>query len=119
MTGFSNAQNNANGAIPVWIVAGPGSPSGGSNVTVGDAFTVTTGGTAVNAIIAANGGIITNPANASESLWVDPINAAGTAAPGTNGTTFEVPPGQSFSCFPGNTSVNAVSSNHTFTCIKW
>lgn len=118
MTGYSNDQGRANGALPVWIVAGPGSPSGGSGVTVGDAVKVTTGGTPVNAIVGGNGGLITNPSSASVSLWVDPINAAGTSI-GTNGTTFEVPPGQSFSCYPGTTSVNSSDSNHLFTCIKW
>ena len=118
MAGFPNGQNNANAAIPVWIASAPGSPSGGSGVTVGDAVKVVTGGTAVNAIVAGNGGLITNPSSASVSLWVDPINPAGTDI-GTNGTTFEVPPGQSFSCYPGTTSVNSSDSNHLFTCIKW
>lgn len=92
------------------------SPAGGLT------HTVAVGGTAVNAfgISPAGGGYITNPFGASESLFVDPVNPAGTSAPGTYGTTSELVPGQTYPIQPGLTgpvTVNAVTSAHAFTVV--
>lgn len=84
----------------------------------GLASVVTAGGTPV---IAAgpnpNGGFITNPNAATESIFVDPVGAAAVVA---GGTTFEVGPGQTWDLIPGqttNTSVNAVTSGHAFSIV--
>ena len=96
----------------------------------GDASTVVTGGTAVTAVAAnptgQNGGIITNPASAAdqgvnppEPLYVNPVDSATLEA---NGNTFEIGPGQSWLLIPGQTTattVNALTSGHKFTCIKY
>lgn len=73
-----------------------------------------------------NGGFITNPASAAdqglanaEDLFVDPVGAASEAG---NGTTFRLAPGQTWSLIPGQTtptSVNAASSGHKFSVVKW
>jgi len=86
-------------------------------------FKVTTGGTAVTVFNASElnvGGIVTNPTGATESLFIDIVNTPGTLAPGTNGTTFELVPGQTF-LVPPNIStaveVNAVTNGHSFTAV--
>jgi hypothetical protein len=64
------------------------------------------------------GGTIVNPFNASESLFVDIVNTAQTTAPGTQGTTVELVPGQAFSVpanFGGVVSANAITTGHTFS----
>jgi hypothetical protein len=89
--------------------------------------TVSTGGTAVNAVGPnPNGGIITNPASAidqgisvAENLYVNPVTTAGTVG---HGTTFTLAPGQSWIIIPGQTtptSVNAVTSGHAFSVVSW
>jgi hypothetical protein len=91
----------------------------------GAAHTVVTGGSPVVAVTAGTiigGGVIRNPAGASEVLLVDLVNPAQTSAPGTNGTTIDVPIGGSFDIPPGLTnqvSVNAASSAHAFVCVIW
>lgn len=94
---------------------------------IGNTYVVTTGGTSVVPVPAnPNGGIITNPllatdqglANA-EPLIVNPIGTAGTHEGGSN---FALQPGQSWQIIPGQTtptSVNALSSGHTFSVIYW
>jgi hypothetical protein len=88
-------------------------------------FTVVVAGTAVNAFPAGsivNGAIIVNPSNAGESLWVDLVNTAQTASPGTNGTTFEIPAGSKFTVpgsMVGAVSVNAVTAGHTFAATRF
>lgn len=88
---------------------------------------ITTGGTAVNAVGPnPNGGFITNPVSASdqgiataEVLYVDPVGTAGLAG---NGTTFALYPGQSWPLIPGQTtptSVNAATSGHKFSIVRW
>jgi hypothetical protein len=87
----------------------------------GLASTVPTGGTAVVAIGAnPNGGFITNPASATETLFVDPTGNAATLTAG--GTCFGLAPGQTWSVIPGqttSTSVNAASNGHTFSSVVW
>lgn len=89
--------------------------------SAGNATEITTGGTAAVAFVGGtvqNGAVITNPIEATESLFVDPVNPAGVAAPGAHGTTFELAAGQSFRVpaqYANDVSVNAASSGHTFT----
>ena len=81
---------------------------------------VTTGGTAVLAIPSrVNGGIIVNPSNASESLFVDQTKTATTTSGATN---YALAAGQSWFVIPGSSigiSVNAVTSAHSFFCVMW
>lgn len=84
---------------------------------------ITNGGTAVvvfpgGSII--NQGIIVNPPEATESLFVDWINTPGTTAPGVNGTTFEVQIGQQITVPPvkSATMANAITNGHTFTAVS-
>jgi hypothetical protein len=103
-----------------WFPAGNGD-TGASQPLIAS---VTTGGTAVSPFnsIAPNrmpsgGAVIKNPTAASEALFVDIVNVAQTAEPGTNGTTVSLAAGQSFVVppnFTGTVSVNAVSSAHVF-----
>jgi len=96
-----------------------------------DVTIVATGGTPVNAIAAnpagIGGGILANPiqpadqglANA-EPLYVDPTGNPATLQ--GNGSTFRLESGQSWSAIPGQTtatSVNAQSSGHKFSGVKW
>lgn len=89
--------------------------------------TVVTGGTAVVAISgASNGYYIANPASATdqglgstEALYVDTTQAATTAGSGTNAA---LAAGQPFYGIAGSNvsvSVNAASSGHAFTCVRW
>jgi hypothetical protein len=86
----------------------------------GLATEVVTGGQAVIAIPAnPNGGIIMNPLESGENLYVNPVGAASTSAGGSN---FEIPPGKSWNVIPGQTtatSVNAPSNSHVFSAIYW
>ena len=66
-----------------------------------------------------NGGFITNPAGATESLFVNPVAAALLTA---GGTTFELRPGQSWDIIPGQTTatnVNAVTTGHVFSVVSY
>lgn len=92
-----------------------------------DVTTVTTGGTAVNAFSGpVNGYYIVNPLTladegivAAEPLLLNPAGAATAAA---NGTTEALPPGAIFAGIAGSTgpvSINAVTSGHKFTCVRW
>jgi hypothetical protein len=96
-------------------------PRGGA-VTV-----VTTGGTAVTAISGpSNGCYIINPLTTTdeglgltEPLYVDPTTAATTAG---NVTNVALAPGQPWFCPANSTlpvSVNAASSGHKFTVVRW
>lgn len=114
----------------VWYAAGTQSISildKPRTATAGNAFSVAVGGTAVNAILAGTvhgGALITNPLGApgGESLFIDMVNAPGTVAPGANGTTIELVPGQSY-LFPQGlqnlVQANAATNGHTFTCLVW
>ena len=85
---------------------------------------VTVGGTAVSPFnsvspnrMPSGGAVIKNPTAATEALFVDIVNVAQTAEPGTNGTTVSLAAGQSFVVppnFTGTVSVNAVTSAHAF-----
>ena len=106
-----------------WYVTTPS-----TTPTAGSASTVTTGGTAVNALTTgpAHGCQIINPLaatdqniGAAEPLYVNIVGAAGLVA---NGATAALAPGQSFQCVPGQlsaTSVNAATSGHKFTVFAW
>lgn len=84
-----------------------------------DAYIVTTGGVPVVAFATATANAyITNPNTATESLWVDPVNAAGLVSPGVNGTTTELVAGQSYAPPTGaRISVNAATSGHAFVAV--
>ena len=81
---------------------------------------VATGGTPV--VVAApliNGCYITNPQDATEPLFVDPVAPAATVE---GGTTIALAPGQTYNAVPGQTNsltVNAATSGHVFSCVRW
>lgn len=67
------------------------------------------------------GGYITNPLDAGQSLYIDPVGAPGTAAPGASGTTTELVPGQTYSLptnFNGAVMVNATLAQ-SFTAVAF
>jgi hypothetical protein len=88
--------------------------------TAGNASSIVTGGTSVIAALAnPNGGFITNPASATETLFVNPVGAAATTA---SGTTFGLAPGQTWTLIPGQTTqttCNAASNGHVFSVVVW
>jgi hypothetical protein len=90
-----------------------------------DVTTVTTGGTAVTAFTGpSNGYAITNPLSAGDAGTVEPlqVNPVTTATAAANGTTIALPSGSTFTGPPGSTlgaSVNAATSGHKFTCVRW
>jgi hypothetical protein len=113
------------------FLAGPAlaqTPVGPVTPRACDLTTVATGGTAVNAIASGpvNGFYITNPLTltdegiaAAEPLLVNPVGAATAAA---NVNTIALPPGSTYNGVPlsaGPVSVNAVTSGHKFTCVRW
>jgi hypothetical protein len=111
-------------------VAQPGG-AGGSTVSTSpairtlvplDVATVTTGGTAVNALSAAHrsaGGWLQNPPNATINLC---INEIGTASGTTSaGSTTCIAPGQTYLLAPtaGAVSVISSDSSHPFSGMGW
>lgn len=88
-----------------------------------NAASVVTGGTAVTAFLASsfgNGAYITNPYAATESLFID--QTGGTPGTTAGGTVEEIIPGQTWrAAGPLTTTVqvNAASSGHSFTAIKY
>ena len=92
---------------------------------VAGTFSITTGGTAVNAFAAnavVSGGFIRNPYNATESLFVDIVNAAqNVQGGGTNGTSVELLAGDTFYVLPSTkaVSVNAATSGHVFVAVRY
>jgi hypothetical protein len=101
----------------VTVEPASGAPAAGS------AHSITTGGTPVavfapNSIL--NNGFVINPLAATESLFVDAVNAPGTVAPGANGTTIELAAGDAFTFGPntGTVMANAATSAHTFTAFR-
>lgn len=112
--------------------AAPGSPGaagsvGGPGVTTTpgtrtlvplDASSVTTGGTAIVALLAGHrtaGGFIQNPLGAATNLGINEIGtASGTTSAGS--TTF-IQPGQSYALAPSGNAVSVISSDsaHVFS----
>jgi hypothetical protein len=115
--------------LNVPVAQGQWFPSGSNerNVALAPlATSITNGGTAVAvfaevsgaSVVPSDGAVIVNPWSASESLFVDIVNNAGTVAPGSNGTTVELKAGASFPVpanFKGTVTANAVTSGHTFS----
>ena len=78
----------------------------------GLASTVTTGGTAVNAAgTNPNGGFITNPASATETLFVNPVGAAGTSASGTSYAITSTHTYTNFGTFPVSVTINSAGGS--------
>lgn len=97
---------------PVETLTQPGTAKAGASVTIA------TGGTSQVAIAAGvitQQGVIKNPNSATESLFVDMVNAAGTTD-GASGTTFELKAGDKFIVPPvtGAVNVNAATTGHAF-----
>ena len=92
-----------------------------------DVTTVSTGGTAVTAISGpVNGYYIFNPLlavdqgiGAAEPLYIDTV---GTATTSGNATNSAIAPGQAFygiGLTNTTVSVNAATTGHAFTCVRW
>jgi hypothetical protein len=125
---YPNTQNNANAAIPVWIVP-PGTGGGGYSPHAGNASVIATGGTAVAAVIGpCNGGYIVNgftPAQqgivATENLYIDPVAAPGASDSTMLSTTTALGLGQPYTIPPlasgATIYANAATSNHKFTAV--
>lgn len=100
-----------------------------AHMQAGSASVVTTGGTAVTAIVGpVRGCFLYNPPDAveqgitaAEKLYVDPVATATTSSSATNSA---IEPGQGWNC-PGmlppgqNISVNAATSGHKFEAVQW
>lgn len=96
-----------------------------------DASVVTTGGTAVNAVVGPvlNGGFLVNPSSAqdqaisnAEDICVNPVGIAANPNGALNGTNFRISSGQAWELIGGqttNTSVNATTSGHAFSGVKY
>ena len=93
----------------------------------GSPTVIATGGSPVVAVPAnITGGTITNPLSyldqrigTAEVLYINPVGNAGLAG---NGATFALQPGQTWNCIPGQTTqttVNAATSGHAFSCVWW
>jgi len=91
---------------------------------------VSVGGTAVTPVAAnPNGGFIQNPYSADdqgladpEVMYVDPVTTPGSAPGDGHGTTFVLYPGQMWNIIAGQTTptqVNAASSGHRFSVVRW
>ena len=107
----------------VWFPGGaPAAAGSGAAV-----FTLTAGNTAQNVwaagAVPSGGAIVRNPKNATESLYVDIVNAAQVSQPGgTNGTSVELAAGEQFTVpagFTGAVSVNATTIGHAFIAYGW
>lgn len=107
----------------IWFPTGVARATGFGPVVT----TVATGLTPVTPFVAGSvpsgGAVIINPKNATESLYVDIVNAAQVnQAGGTNGTSVELAAGGSFTVpagFQGNVSVNATTAGHAFVAYGW
>jgi hypothetical protein len=83
-----------------------------SITTGGDAQTVWAAGS-----VPLGGAVIINPVNATESLFVNIVQAAEDASPATDGSSVELTEGQDFIIppgFQGGVSVNAATTGHHF-----
>lgn len=99
-------------AAPIQAPAQQATAPGQRTIVTLDIKTVTTGGTAVNAISAGNrtaGGLLCNPVGATINLGVNEIGtAAGTTSSGD--TTF-INPGQCYVVVPATTAVSVITSD--------
>lgn len=115
-------QVSAANPLPVVVETG-----GAESITPvgGASFSIVAGGTAQSAFAAnalVTGGFIRNPYSATESLFVDIVNTAqNVAGGGTNGTSVELQPGDTFYLQPSTkaVSVNAVTTAHTFVAVGY
>ena len=126
---YSNSQGSASGAIPGWIVPGPG--GAGWTPRAATASAITTGGTAVTVLTGViNGGYIYNPLTAAEQkiataepLYIDLVGAPLATAAGGNGTTLTLAPGAGYQLPAIAAAVtlkaNAATSAHAFTVFVW
>lgn len=104
-------------------LSGTGVPPDAVSYAGAAAHTITAGGTSQVVFAAASvitGAIITNPNNATENLYVDPVKAAVTTTGGID-TSFELLPGQSFTFGPaaGAININAATTGHAFVAVKY
>jgi hypothetical protein len=119
------------GTATVRMTVSPAATGAGSlkppTLVAGSASVITTGGTAVTMITGqVRGCYITNPPTAAaqgiataENVYIDPVTTATTTG---NGTNVILQPGQTYNCIPGQTnnlSVNAATSSHALTVVKW
>ena len=100
----------------VWYVAAPAVP------TTPAFFEVVTGGTAVNpwgTKHVTGGGFIYNPSTNGPTIYVDLVNTAQDASPGTNGTTVDLEPGDSLPIPVGfiSVSVNCATDATSFVAV--
>lgn len=108
----NGAQVDVTNPMPVLTKAAP------LTLVALDVATVTTGGTAVTALIAGHrsaGGWISNPATATVNLGVNEVGTAtGTTSAGS--TTF-IAPGQTYTLSPSANAVSVISSDssHPFS----
>lgn len=105
---------------PISVVVGGTEPppSPVTYLAATGATTITAAGTSQTLFAAGDiitGAYVTNPANATESLFIDPTGGVCTVTPA--GTTFEIAPGSSFTLGPAanNVTVNAVTIGHAFS----
>ena len=120
MTTFPNAQNNAAGAIPVYIAGAGGQPI--TNSAPSGSTIIAVGGTSQQLFAAGeivNGAYIVNPTNAAELLYVNDTGAACTTTEG--GNVYGIKAGQRFDIgsVSNSITVNAVSSAHVFSATKF
>lgn len=129
MSDHNNDQTQDSGSIPVRVVSGGGGGTTPVTPAAGVAA-ITTGGTAVTAMTGpVGGGYITNPSNAAaqgvalENLYIDMVAAPGSTDTAANGTTSILQPGQTFTipalALGVLVRVNAATSGHKFTSVKW
>jgi hypothetical protein len=104
------------------VTAAAWSGASGRTIVALDIATVTTGGTAVNALSAGHataGGFIKNPENATQNLGINQITtASGTTS---NGSTFFIVPGETFPLAASGNAVSVISSDssHPFAGEGW
>jgi hypothetical protein len=104
--------------LPVQVRAQYGSPTWPRTMVPLDVATVTTGGTAVVALLAGHrtlGGWLQNPPNATVNLCINEFGtASGTASAGS---TTCIIPGQTYTLTPSAKAVSVISSDsaHTFS----
>lgn len=100
----------------VWYVQAPAVP------TTPDFFEVVTGGTAVNpwgTKHVTGGGFVYNPSSNTPTIYVDMVNGAEDASPGSHGTTIDLEPGNSLPIPVGyiSVSVNCATDATPFVAV--